>query len=100
MARPEAAEAVVAEAAVAAVAAGGTRVPSAAEGKRRVDFGAPVPPSNGEGRKNKERQCGCGGAEVGLRWGDVCAGWPHIPPRLWYVSEDTGAQPPRVVKLG
>ena len=44
-ARPEAAEAVVAEAAMAAAAAGGTRVPSAAEGKRRVDFGAPVPPS-------------------------------------------------------
>ena len=38
-AKPEAAEAVV------AAAAGGTRVPSAAEGKRRVDFGAPVPPS-------------------------------------------------------
>ena len=44
-ARPEAAEAVVAEAAMAAAAAGGIRVPSAAEGKRRVDFGAPVPPS-------------------------------------------------------
>ena len=42
---PEAAGAVVAAAAVAAAAAGGTRVPSAAEGKRRVDFGAPVPPS-------------------------------------------------------
>ena len=37
-ARPEAA-------AVVAAAAGGARVPSAAEGKRRVDFGAPVPPS-------------------------------------------------------
>ena len=44
-AMPEAAEAVVAAAAVAAAAAGGTRVPSAAEGKRRVDFGAPAPPS-------------------------------------------------------
>ena len=50
-ARPEAAEVVlVAAAAVVAAAAGGARVPSAAEGKRRVDFGAPVPPSNGEGR--------------------------------------------------
>ena len=45
-AKPEAAEAVVAAAAAAAAAAVGTRVPSAAEGKRRVDFGAPVPPSN------------------------------------------------------
>jgi len=45
-ARPEVAEAVVAEAAMAAAAAaGGTRVPCAAEGKRRVDFGAAVPPS-------------------------------------------------------
>ena len=44
-ARPEAAEAVVAAAAAAAAAAVGTRVPSAAEGKRRGDFGAPVPPS-------------------------------------------------------
>jgi len=42
--RPEAAEA-AAVAAAAAAADGGTRVPSAAEGKRRVDFGAPVPPS-------------------------------------------------------
>ena len=43
--RPEAAEAAAAVAAAAAAADGGTRVPSAAEGKRRVDFGAPVPPS-------------------------------------------------------
>ena len=42
-----------------------------------------------------ERQCGRGGAEVGLSWGDVCAGWPHRPPRSWNVIEDTVEQPER-----
>ena len=44
-ARPEAAEAAAAVAAAAAASADGAGVPSAMEGKRRVDFSAPVPPS-------------------------------------------------------
>ena len=55
---PEAAGAVVAAASVAAAAAGGTRAPSAAEGKRRVDFGAPAPPS-------KRGWAGSGGRAMG-----------------------------------
>ena len=43
--RLEAAEAAEAAAAAAAAAADGAGVPSAMEGKRRVDFCAPVPPS-------------------------------------------------------
>ena len=63
-ARPEAAEAAAAVAAAAA-AAGGTRVPSAAEGKRRVDFGAPVPPSKRGGADSGGRAMGGGGGGGG-----------------------------------
>ena len=64
-ARPKAAEAVAAEAAMAAVAAGGTRVPSAAEGKRRVDFGAPAPPSKRGWADSGGRAMGGGGGGGG-----------------------------------
>ena len=62
---PEAAGAVVAEAAMAAAAAGGTRVPSAAEGKRRVDFGAPAPPSKRGWADSGGRAMGGGGGGGG-----------------------------------
>ena len=62
---PEAAGAVVAAAAVAAAAAGGTRVPSAAEGKRRVDFGAPAPPSKRGWADSGGRAMGGGGGGGG-----------------------------------
>ena len=68
-ARPEAAEAAVA---VAAAAADGAGVPSAAEGKRRVDFSAPVPPSKRVWATLGGGAMGGGGSGGGRRGG---RGW-------------------------
>ena len=70
--RPEAAEAAVAVAAVAAAAADGAGVPSAAEGKRRVDFSAPVPPSKRVWATLGGGAMGGGGSGGGRRGG---RGW-------------------------
>ena len=62
-----AAAAAAAVAAASAAAACGTRVPSAAEGKRRVDFGAPVPPSKRGWASSGGRAIGGGGDGGGRR---------------------------------
>ena len=69
-ARPEAAEAAEAEA--AAAAADGAGVPSAAEGKRRVDFSAPAPPSKRVWATLGGGAMGGGGSGGGRRGG---RGW-------------------------
>ena len=71
-ARPEAAEAAEAEAAAVAAAAAGAGVPSAMEGKRRVDFSAPVPPSKRVWATLGGGAMGGGGSGGGRRGG---RGW-------------------------
>ena len=71
-ARPEAAEATEAEAAAVAAAADGAGVPSAMEGKRRVDFSAPVPPSKRVWATLGGGAMGCDGSGGGPRGG---RGW-------------------------
>ena len=72
-ARPEAAEAAAAVAAAAAASADGAGVPSAMEGKRRVDFSAPVPPS-------KRVWATLGGGAMG---GGGSGGSPYTVPLCW-----------------
>ena len=71
-ARPEAAEAAAAVAAAAAASADGAGVPSAMEGKRRVDFSAPVPPSKRVWATLGGGAMGGGGSGGGRRGG---RGW-------------------------
>ena len=71
-ARPEAAEAAAAVAAASAASADGAGVPSAMEGKRRVDFSAPVPPSKRVWATLGGGAMGGGGSGGGRRGG---RGW-------------------------
>ena len=64
-ARPEAAEAAAAVAAAAAAAEGGAGVPSAVEGKRRVNFSAPMPPSKRGWATSGRRAIGGDGGDGG-----------------------------------